>query len=147
MAAISREVGGSQSISQTVMSIVMGTLLGDGYVYPNGTLQIDHAVRQQAYVEWKYAHLQSVVGKPPRIVERIHPSSGRRSTSVRFLHPSTLHQGKASLLLLWREAGAFRCRRVAGSTGAGGLVYGRRRTWWSNPARNGMERSSLPIRG
>ena len=71
-------------MNQTVRSIVRGTLLGDGYVYPNGTLQVDHSVKQQAYVEWKYEQLRSVVGRPPRIVHRTHPVSGRRTTSVRF---------------------------------------------------------------
>lgn len=61
-----------------------GNPVGDGYVYPNGTLQIDHSEKQQAYVEWKYDQLRCVVGKPPRIVDRIHPATGRRSTSVRF---------------------------------------------------------------
>jgi hypothetical protein len=84
MTAISREVGGSKSIDPTVRSIVWGTLLGDGYVYPNGTLQIDHAVKQQAYVDWKYERLKAVVGKPPCSIVRIHPVSGRRTQSVRF---------------------------------------------------------------
>ena len=84
MTAISREVGGSESINQTVRSIVLGTLLGDGYVYPNGTLQIDHSVKQRMYVEWKYEQLREVAGRPPRIVHRLRPASGRRTTSVRF---------------------------------------------------------------
>ena len=84
MTAISREVGGSKSVDRTVRSIVMGTLLGDGYVYPNGTLQIDHSVKQHAYVEWKFERLQAVVGRPPSLVTRTHPKSGKRSESVRF---------------------------------------------------------------
>ena len=35
-----------------IKSIAIGCLLGDGYVYPNGTLQIDHSWSQRAYVEW-----------------------------------------------------------------------------------------------
>lgn len=67
-----------------IKSIVTGCLLGDGYVYPNGTLQIDHSWSQRAYVEWKYSRLSQVAGKPPRRVERTDRRNAKTYASLRF---------------------------------------------------------------
>lgn len=93
---------GVKSIDDRIRSIVNGTLLGDGYVYPNGTLQIDHSVKQTAYVEWKFEQLQAVVGKPPRRVERTDKRTGKRSDSLRFYTRSVFREER----LLFHPHGA-----------------------------------------
>ena len=80
-----REVGGRLSfVNDPVSSIVVGSLLGDAYVYRNGTLQIEHALSQRAYVEWKYRQLASAAGKPPKEVERVDRRNGKHYWSLRF---------------------------------------------------------------
>ena len=84
MRAMPREVDGRSSRPDTVLSVVVGSLLGDGYVYPNGTLQIDHAWKQREYVEWKYQQLVGIAGKSPRRVERWDKRTERSYVSLRF---------------------------------------------------------------
>ena len=49
-------------------SVIVGSLLGDGYLTPNGSLQIEHSLDQASYVAWKYEMLSSVAGKPPVLI-------------------------------------------------------------------------------
>ena len=79
-----REVGGKSSTEQTLRSIAVGSLLGDGYTYPNGTLQIEHAWGQRSYVHWKYSQLIPVAGKPPKRVDRWDKRTERFYSSLRF---------------------------------------------------------------
>ena len=56
------------SLSETQRSIVIGTLLGDGSMRckANALLEINHSVRQRAYVDWKYRNFAEFVSTPPR---------------------------------------------------------------------------------
>jgi hypothetical protein len=81
---MSREVGGRSFIDPRIKSIAIGSLLGDAYVYPNGTMQIDHSWTQRDYVEWKYSSLSEVAGKPPRRVERVDRRNNKTYFSMRF---------------------------------------------------------------
>ena len=65
-------------------SIIVGSLLGDAYLYPNGTLQIEHSLKQASYVEWKYRVVESIAGKAPTIVERHDSRTNRVYRSMRF---------------------------------------------------------------
>jgi recombination protein RecA len=49
--------------------IILGTLLGDGYLMPTTRghcLRVNHGASQQAYVEWKHSLLADYVRTPPR---------------------------------------------------------------------------------
>lgn len=59
------------SLSQVQRSVVLGSLLGDGYLRilkgrNNAFLEINHAYSQKEYVDWKYSLLKSIVKSPPK---------------------------------------------------------------------------------
>lgn len=58
------------SLNQTQQDVLLGTLLGDGILELNGKnarLRVDHGMKQQAYVEWKYDLLRNLAtGKVKR---------------------------------------------------------------------------------
>lgn len=71
-------------------SVIVGCLLGDAYLYPNGTLQIEHSLDQAEYVWWKYEKLKSVAGKSPVVVERYDRRYGKIYRSFRFYTKAVL---------------------------------------------------------
>ena len=38
--------------------VVIGTILGDGYLYPKGVLQVEHAKKDYQYVLWKHQKME-----------------------------------------------------------------------------------------
>ena len=78
------------NLSREAQSIVVGSLLGDAYLTPNGSLQIEHCLEHAAYVAWKYERLKGIVGKPPRIIERFDPRTSRIYRSLRFYSKAVL---------------------------------------------------------
>ena len=59
------------SLTQFQKSVVIGSLLGDGYMRhlpgrKNAFLEINHAVSQRIYVDWKYKVLKDVSGSAPK---------------------------------------------------------------------------------
>lgn len=59
------------SLSQVQRSVVLGSLLGDGYLRilkgrNNAFLEINHAYSQKEYVDWKYSLPKSIVKSPPK---------------------------------------------------------------------------------
>lgn len=58
------------SLSQTQLSVIIGSLLGDGYLRiilgrQNAFLEINHSIKQKEYVDWKYEVLKDItVGEP-----------------------------------------------------------------------------------
>ena len=71
-------------------SVVVGSLLGDAHLTPNGSLQIEHGIAQAGYVSWKYEMLSAVAGRPPRSVERYDKRTAKTYRSVRFYSKSVL---------------------------------------------------------
>ena len=61
------------NLSLETRSVIIGSLLGDAYLYPNGTLQIEHSFAQASYVAWKYEKLLGITGKSPVAVTRHDP--------------------------------------------------------------------------
>ena len=58
------------SLTQTQQSIIIGTILGDGYVRivkgrKNAFLEINHSLKQKEYVDWKYNRLRSIAAGEP----------------------------------------------------------------------------------
>lgn len=47
-------------VSPRQRSILLGALLGDAYLSRRGQIFIDHAMNQQAYVQWKFQELSSL---------------------------------------------------------------------------------------
>lgn len=70
------------SLSGAQREIIIGTLLGDGTMRckTNALLEINHSVRQRAYVDRKYRNLATLVSMPPK--ER--PGNGGR-VAYRFV--------------------------------------------------------------
>ena len=59
------------SLTQTQKSIIVGSILGDGYLRVikgrrNAFLEINHSIKQKKYVDWKYDQLKSIVKSPPK---------------------------------------------------------------------------------
>lgn len=58
------------SLTQLEISIIIGSLLGDGYlrIVPgrfNALLEINHTINQKDYVDWKYEKLKSLCKSEP----------------------------------------------------------------------------------
>jgi len=59
------------SLTQVEKSIIIGSLLGDGYlrIVPgrkNAFLEINHSISQKEYVDWKFRKLRNIVKSPPK---------------------------------------------------------------------------------
>ena len=59
------------SLTQIQKSLIIGTLLGDGYsrIIPkrkNALLEVNHSFAQKEYVDWKYEILKNISGSPPK---------------------------------------------------------------------------------
>ena len=59
------------SLTQEQKSIIIGSLLGDGYlrIVPgrkNAFLEINHSISEKDYVDWKYQKLKDLVKSPPK---------------------------------------------------------------------------------
>ena len=60
------------SLTQYQKSLIIGTILGDGYlrIIPgrnNAFLEVNHAFSQKQYVDWKFEKLQNICNSGPRI--------------------------------------------------------------------------------
>lgn len=60
------------SLTQEQKSLMIGTILGDGYlrIIPrrkNAFLEVNHSASQKDYVNWKYSVLQSIVKSGPKL--------------------------------------------------------------------------------
>lgn len=61
-----------ERLNQFQRSVIIGTLLGDGYlrIVPgrqNAFLEVNHALSQREYVEWKYNVLKNVSAGAPKV--------------------------------------------------------------------------------
>jgi hypothetical protein len=59
------------SLTQLQKSIIIGSILGDGYLRivhgrKNAFLEVNHAYAFKEYVDWKYKHLNNIVISPPK---------------------------------------------------------------------------------
>src|SRR3989338_9067436 len=60
------------SLSQVQKSVIIGSLLGDGYlrIVPgrrNAFLEINHSYQQKEYVDWKYDYLKPITKSAPKV--------------------------------------------------------------------------------
>ncbi len=59
------------SLTQFQKSVIIGSLLGDGYLRvvkgrTNALLEINHSIKEKEYVDWKYETLKNVAGSEPK---------------------------------------------------------------------------------
>ena len=67
-----------------IQQIVIGCILGDGYITKSGCLQIEQLAKQKEYVDWKYESLKSIVSGEPKKVTRYDKRTQRTYSSYRF---------------------------------------------------------------
>lgn len=72
-----------ENITLYQRSIVIGTILRDGYLYKDGRLQVEQSLQHQEYLKWLHEQLSTISGKLS-YVERTHPKTGKVSKSWRF---------------------------------------------------------------
>ena len=69
-------------------AILHGTLLGDGYLQQTSEdaarLRIEHSLKQEALVYWKYAQLEHIFQSEPQLVERTHPATKKTYQYLRL---------------------------------------------------------------
>jgi len=58
------------SLTQLQKSVIIGSLLGDGYIRQmsgrkDAFLEINHSISQREYVDWKYSVLENISGRAP----------------------------------------------------------------------------------
>lgn len=71
-------------LSERQREVLIGTILGDGYIYPQGKIQIEQSEKQRDYLCWKYDELRSLVYSPPQFVSRYDRRTGKTYQSHRF---------------------------------------------------------------
>src|SRR5882757_9459236 len=95
------------SLTQLQRSIIIGTILGDGYLRivsgkKNALLEINHSLSQKEYVDWKYEMLQALCKSGPksrksngtRIAYRFNT---RQHPELTTLHTAFYGEGKKSI--------------------------------------------------
>ena len=78
------------SLTQLQKSVIIGSLLGDGYVRiipgrKEAFLEVNHSIKAKEYVDWKYSVLKELCKSPPQTRK-----SGENRTAYRFFtrqHP------------------------------------------------------------
>ena len=67
----------SVPLTKRQKEILLGTILGDGYLHPasntSARLKIEHGAKQRFYVWWKYREFQNVMQDKPKFIERYNP--------------------------------------------------------------------------
>jgi hypothetical protein len=76
-----KELLATMKISSIQKEILIGTVLGDGFLQKTGEknarLRLEHGIQQKEYLFWKVKHLQQFFQGTPKYLERIHPISGQ----------------------------------------------------------------------
>ena len=64
-------------LNKTEREIVIGTILGDGYLQATGTrnarLRLEHGAKQKDYIFWKWQQLQRIMQDRPKKIVRYNP--------------------------------------------------------------------------
>lgn len=71
-------------LSQRQVEILIGSILGDGYIYPAGKIQLEHSSKSKDYVNWKFQELQNLAYKKLSTITRTDKRNGKQYTSCRF---------------------------------------------------------------
>jgi hypothetical protein len=71
-------------LSSRQLSILLGSILGDAYVYPLGKVCFEHSSHQKDYLIWKYDELKSLTYPKVACVKRFDKRTGKQTVSWRF---------------------------------------------------------------
>lgn len=82
-------------INKECQDVVLGTILGDGYLYPKGVLQVEHASKDHQYVLWKHEKMSEIVSGPISLVTRLDKRNNKKTFSSRFYTKSVLSEYRA----------------------------------------------------
>ena len=86
------------NLSLRQKSILIGTILGDGYLQKTGKenarLRLEHGFRQKEYLLWKITELKNLFQGKPKYLKRVHPISQRIYQYFRHQSQSTPYLGK-----------------------------------------------------
>lgn len=89
-------------LTQHQKSILIGTVLGDGYLQPTGKcnarLRLEQSRKQHAYLLWKIKQLGPSFQAEPTEISRVHPKSKREYHYVRYQSVSMPYLGKLRAL-------------------------------------------------
>ena len=80
-------------------SIVFGYVLGDGYLYENGRLQVEQGSDQEEFVCWLYNQLGNVVSGEVKAVPKTQSVTKKQSYARRF-YTKTVFQDFVSLFYI-----------------------------------------------
>lgn len=73
------------SLTQRQKEILIGTILGDAYIYKMGKIQVEQSVKQKEYLFWKYQELKTLAYHSlPKRVDRYDRRTGKTYGSYRF---------------------------------------------------------------
>lgn len=73
------------SLTQRQYDVLIGTILGDGYIYPKGKVQIEQSHKQKEYLDWKFQELRSLAYPgEPACVKRFDKRTNEIYISYRF---------------------------------------------------------------
>ena len=71
-------------ITDRQVEILVGTLMGDGYIHPRGQIQIAQSTNQLPYLLWKYKELESLAYGYPSNIKRYDARYGKVYSQSRF---------------------------------------------------------------
>lgn len=71
-------------LSKNQLSVVLGSILGDAYIYPQGKICFEQSSVQKEYLFWKYKVLASVAYPKVSKVARLDKRTQTQTTSYRF---------------------------------------------------------------
>lgn len=71
-------------LSSRQVQILIGSVLGDGYISPRGQIQFEHSGKYKDYLLWKFRELESVAYGRPTMAERTDKRNGKKYQSYRF---------------------------------------------------------------
>ena len=81
------EVWRGTMITKRQKEIIIGTLLGDGYLQATGKknarLKLEHSEKQKDYIFWKYEELKNLMQDKPKKLERYNPKWEKAYTYYR----------------------------------------------------------------
>ncbi len=118
------------SLTELQRSIIIGTILGDGYLRivsgkKNALLEVNHALSQKGYVDWKYEMLEALCKSGPKArvsngTRRAYRFTTRQHPEITKLHFAFYGEGRKSvpetlvldpiMLAVWFMDDGSRCR-------------------------------------
>lgn len=72
-------------VTERQKEILIGSILGDGYIYPAGKVQLEQSAKQKEYLFWKFTELRELAyPAKPQLVNRFDSRTGQTYSSYRF---------------------------------------------------------------